>query len=164
MQNKCQLVLERDTFTKDTTLGKLYFNGEFLCHTLENAYKANNRNTSSIPCGLYDVRVRTAAESGNFKYVHLLVEEVPKRSYILFHIGNTHKDTHGCILTGLGRNGDEMITQSLKAHTLLMNVILNNNLQDEITLIVKNDLSSFDDNTIDVSPESVENINPKKKV
>ena len=115
MKTKCELVLERDTFTKDTTLGKLYFNGEFLCHTLENSYKANNRNTSSIPTGLYDVRVRTSAESGNFKYVHLLIEEVPKRSYILFHVGNTHKDTSGCILTGMDRVGAEMITNSLKA-------------------------------------------------
>tara|TARA_R110002050_G_scaffold60857_2_gene134857 strand:- start:620 stop:1072 length:453 start_codon:yes stop_codon:yes gene_type:complete len=150
MVKKCQLVLERDSFTLNTTQGKLYFNGEFLCHTLENSYKANNRNTSSIPCGVYDVRVRTAAESGNFKYVHLLVEEVPKRSYILFHIGNKHQDTHGCILTGLARQGTELITQSLKAHTLLMNVILNNNF-DEIELVVKNDLSSFDDNTIDIN-------------
>ena len=148
MENKCQLVLERDTFTKDTTLGKLYFNGEFLCHTLENSYKENNRNTSSIPTGLYDVRVRTGAESGNFKYVHLLVEEVPKRSFILLHVGNTHKDTSGCILTGMDRVGDEMITNSLKAHTLLMNVILNNNLQDEITLVIKNDLNTFDDATV----------------
>ena len=148
MENKCQLVLERDTFTKDTTLGKLYFNGEFLCHTLENSYKENNRNTSSIPTGLYDVRVRTGAESGNFKYVHLLVEEVPKRSFILLHVGNTHKDTSGCILTGMDRVGDEMITNSLKAHTLLMNIILNNNLQDEITLVIKNDLNTFDDATV----------------
>tara|TARA_R110002050_G_scaffold54651_6_gene123459 strand:+ start:589 stop:1059 length:471 start_codon:yes stop_codon:yes gene_type:complete len=145
MNKKCELILERDTFTKNTTLGKLYFNGEFLCHTLENSYKNNNRNTSSIPCGLYDVRVRTGAESGNFKYVHLLVEEVPKRSYILFHIGNTHKDTSGCVLTGMDRVGDEMITNSLKAHTLLMNIILNNDLQDDITLVVKNDLNTFDD-------------------
>ena len=145
MKTKCELVLERDTFTKDTTLGKLYFNGEFLCHTLENSYKANNRNTSSIPTGLYDVRVRTGAESGNFKYVHLLVEEVPKRSFILLHVGNTHKDTSGCILTGMDRVGDEMITNSLKAHTLLMNIIINNDLQGDITLLVKNDLNTFDD-------------------
>tara|TARA_R110000787_G_scaffold191208_1_gene302560 strand:- start:133 stop:600 length:468 start_codon:yes stop_codon:yes gene_type:complete len=145
MNTKCELILERDTFTEDTTLGKLYFNGEFLCHTLENAYRDNKRNVSSIPTGLYDVRVRTGAESGSRDYVHLLVKEVPGRSYILFHIGNTNKDTSGCILTGMERSGKKMITHSLKAHTLLMNVIINNNLQDNITLVVKNDLNTFDD-------------------
>ena len=73
------------------------------------------------------------------------MKEVPGRSYILFHIGNTNKDTSGCILTGMERSGKKMITHSLKAHTLLMNVIINNNLQDNITLVVKNDLNTFDD-------------------
>ena len=27
---------------------------------------------------------------------------VPKRTAILFHAGHTHKDTHGCILVGMG--------------------------------------------------------------
>ena len=158
MKNKCQLVLERDSFTEDTTIGKLYFNGEFLCNTLENAYRGNKKMVSAIPCGIYDLRVRSAAESGNLDYVHLLIEEVPNRSYCLFHYGNTHVDTHGCILTGMGRNGKEMITHSRKAHTLLMNLIISNNFHDEITLVVKNDLSSFDDKTIDVSPESITTI------
>jgi hypothetical protein len=37
------------------------------------------------------------------------VMDVPERDHILFHAGNTHKDTHGCILLGMqfGRIGSE---------------------------------------------------------
>jgi hypothetical protein len=37
------------------------------------------------------------------------VEDVPQRSDILIHAGNTHKDTHGCILLGMqfGKLGND---------------------------------------------------------
>jgi hypothetical protein len=35
--------------------------------------------------------------------------DVPERDHILFHAGNTHRDTHGCILLGMqfGKIGSE---------------------------------------------------------
>lgn len=33
---------------------------------------------------------------------------MPRRSPILFHAGNTHRDTHGCILIGLSAHGEEV--------------------------------------------------------
>jgi len=134
---KANLLIVRDKFTSESVSGKLYLNGEFLCYTLENPWYKNKRNVSCIPVGLYDVRLRLPRESATRDYVHLLVKEVPNRSYILFHIGNTAKDTKGCILTGMSRQ-DNMVLHSKKAHTLLMQVLLDNELAENIELIIKN--------------------------
>lgn len=136
---KANLLIIRDTFNTNETLGKLYLNGEFMAHTLERAWADNRKNISCIPRGVYDVRVRTASESATRDYVHLLVKKVPGRSYILFHYGNTKKDTRGCILTGLmRRKSNDGISYSRKAHTALLERILRDNLAQEIELVIKN--------------------------
>ena len=43
------LLIIRDTFTKESTIGTLYINGESFCDTLENPYINNERNISCIP-------------------------------------------------------------------------------------------------------------------
>jgi hypothetical protein len=87
--SKINLLIIRDTFTEESTLGKLFLNGEYFCDTLENPWKNNVRNISCIPDGIYDVRLRLPRESASRDYLHLLVKEVPNRDYILFHRGNT---------------------------------------------------------------------------
>jgi hypothetical protein len=134
---KANFILEREVFTDKSIIGSLYLNSHKLCDTLELPYKNNNKDVSAIPCGLYDICVRSGADSTKYKYVHLQVLEVPNRSFILFHIGNTAKDTKGCILTGMSRK-DDMILNSKKAHTLLMQVILENMNHSNMELLIKN--------------------------
>ena len=50
------LLIIRDTFTENSTIGKLYLNGEQMCDTLENPYLDNQKNISCIPAGEYKVR------------------------------------------------------------------------------------------------------------
>ena len=130
------LLLIRDTFTDNSTLGELFLNGERMCDTLELPYKDNQRSISCIPAGEYKVRIRHPKESGSRKYLHLLIKEVPNRDYILFHKGNTAKDTKGCILLGLGSQQDIVHNSSL-AMDLLMKEIINLGGQN-INLIIKN--------------------------
>ena len=130
------LLLIRDTFTKESTIGKLFINGESFCDTLENPYINNERNVSCIPEGQYKVRLRLPRESATRDYLHLLVQDVPNRSYILFHIGNTAKDTSGCILVGNGRQQD-VVENSRLAMDLLIKEILNLG-GENINLIIKN--------------------------
>ena len=130
------LLLIRDTFTKESTIGKLFINGESFCDTLENPYINNERNISCIPEGSYKVRLRLPRESATRDYLHLLVQDVPNRSYILFHIGNTAKDTSGCILVGNGRKQD-VVENSRLAMDLLIKEILNLG-GENINLIIKN--------------------------
>ena len=130
------LLIIRDTFTKESTIGKLFINGESFCDTLENPYINNERNISCIPEGSYKVRLRLARESATRDYLHLLVQDVPNRSYILFHIGNTAKDTSGCILVGNGRQQD-VVENSRLAMDLLIKEIVNLG-GENINLIIKN--------------------------
>ena len=91
-----QLTLIRDVKGDKAILGKLYLNGALVCYTLENAFKA-------IPCGMYSVQ---NSKSPKFKRELPLVwnANVPAKRGIRIHVGNTVKDSSGCILVGMGRN------------------------------------------------------------
>ena len=134
--NLINLLLIRDTFTEKSTLGELFLNGERMCETLENPWMDNKRNISCIPEGEYPVRLRLPRESGTRDYLHLLVQEVPNRDWILFHRGNTAKDTSGCILVGIGTEQD-VVHNSVLAMDLLIKEILNLG-GENINLIIKN--------------------------
>ena len=130
------LLLIRNTFSKKSTIGELFINGERICDTLENPWVDNQRNISCIPEGVYPVRLRLPRESASRDYLHLLVQEVPNRDWILFHRGNTAKDTSGCILVGLGTQQD-VVNNSVLAMDLLIKEILNLG-GENINLIIKN--------------------------
>ena len=130
------LLLIRDTFTKNSVIGELFLNGERMCDTLENPWKDNQRNISCIPEGNYKVRLRLPRESASRDYIHLLVEDVENRSYILFHRGNTAKDTSGCILVGLGSEQDVVHNSTLAMDLLIKEVIHLG--AENINLIIKN--------------------------
>ncbi len=65
--------------------------------TLEEAWRDNERKISCIPVGRYKIKPRNSPSRGR---VYEVVN-VPERSHILIHAGNTHKDTEGCILLGM---------------------------------------------------------------
>ena len=130
------LLILRDTFTDNSTIGELFLNGERMCDTLENPYINNERNISCIPEGEYKVRLRLARESATRDYLHLLVQDVPDRDWILFHRGNSAKDTSGCILVGLGSQQD-FVQNSTLAMDLLMKELINLG-GTNINLIIKN--------------------------
>jgi hypothetical protein len=130
------LLLIRDTFSDKSTLGELFINGERFCDTLENPWINNKKNVSCIPRGEYKVRLRLARESATRDYLHLLVQDVENRSYILFHRGNYPKDTSGCILVGLGSEQDVVYNSTL-AMDLVIKEILNLG-GENINLIIKN--------------------------
>jgi hypothetical protein len=100
-----QLRLVRVTEHNGATMGVLCIDDvpEFV--TLEDAWRDNERQISCIPVGRYTIKPKISPKFGNTWEVM----NVPERSQILFHAGNTHKDTHGCILLGLqfGKLGNE---------------------------------------------------------
>lgn len=62
--------------------------------TLERPWVDNQANISCIPAGSYTCqRIRSPKFGDTFE-----VTNVPNRSHVLFHKGNTVEDTHGCIL------------------------------------------------------------------
>lgn len=73
---------------------KIYADGVFIGYGLESdLYK--------IPAGVYSAYGHTSPKFGTNK----LYLNVPGRSGILFHGGNTIDSTRGCILTGKNRSG-----------------------------------------------------------
>ena len=130
------LLLIRNTFSKKSTIGELFLNGERICDTLENPWVDNQRNISCIPEGVYPVRLRLPRESATRDYLHLLVQEVPNRDFILVHRGNFPSQTQGCLLVGLGTEQD-VVHNSVLAMDLLIKEILNLG-GENINLIIKN--------------------------
>ena len=133
---KINLLLIRDTFSDNSTIGELFINGERICDTLENPFINNKRNISCIPEGEYKVRLRLPRESATREYLHLLVQDVPNRDWILFHRGNTSKDTSGCILVGLSTKKDVVYNSTLAMDLLIKEII--NLGAENINLIIKN--------------------------
>jgi len=134
--NLINLLIIRNTFSDKSTIGELFINDERFCDTLENPWLDNQRNISCIPAGEYPVRLRYPRESATREYLHLLVQDVPNRDYILFHRGNFPKDTRGCILVGQGTQQD-VVNNSTLAMDLVMKEILNLG-GTNINLIIKN--------------------------
>lgn len=125
-----ELVVTRFSSGKDDTLGMLHINGKFACFTLED----ERRDTKvwgemCVPCGKYNVTLYRAGKfhaeySTKFKSIHkgmLLVNDVPGFEAILIHIGNTDKDTAGCLLVGdqIKENvtGKGLLSSSTTAYT-----------------------------------------------
>jgi len=102
--------LIRDVKGDKAILGSLYLNGAFICFTLENAAKA-------IPAGLYSIE---NSKSPKFKRELPLLHnaQVPASRGIRIHVGNTVASSSGCVLVGMGRNGDSL-TESTQAETMV---------------------------------------------
>lgn len=95
-----QVTLTRQKFLKTCTLGFLRIQTRNLvwkCKTLELPDRGNKPQISCIPAGTYTCRRINSPKFGDT----FEVCGVPDRSQILFHPGNSVKDTRGCILVGI---------------------------------------------------------------
>lgn len=92
-----EITLTRFAYTPQGTFGKLDFGGENL-YTVERPWLDNKVNVSCVPEGLYKMELGTYHRGGYAAYELL---DVPGRSEIKLHIGNTMNDLAGCIAPGL---------------------------------------------------------------
>jgi hypothetical protein len=124
------VTLVRSERTRDGVFGRLHVPGIPPLHTCEEEDKGNQRSISCIPAGRYPLRRTTYYAHG---YETFVVCNVPGRSRILVHPGNTEEDTMGCILPGLYRGTllrtdentnalveKQAVTESKKAFALFM--------------------------------------------
>lgn len=100
------LKLKRTQHLPTATLGQLTFDDikTDAIYTLENPKRKTDKD-SRIPAGTYTCKPYSGTK---YKDVYE-VTNVPNRTAILFHWGNTEKDTLGCILLGnkIGKIGSE---------------------------------------------------------
>ena len=135
--NNINILILREKFTDKSIIGRLFLNGESFCDTLELPYINNQKSISSIPIGVYKARLRLPRESATRNYLHILIEDVPNRSYILIHRGNKPEDSRGCILVGM-KNEQDFVSNSRLAMDLLIKEIINLGDGYNINLIIKN--------------------------
>lgn len=102
-------IARRDTYT----IGHLYINGVYFCDTCEDADrlylgKPKIMHETAIPCGRYEVVQDTRSprfgDKSPYKevckgYVPRLLN-VPQFEGVLIHVGNSAKDSSGCVLLG----------------------------------------------------------------
>ncbi len=102
--------LKRVYSGQEGTFGIIVIEGVFFCVSLEKPWKDNRSDISCIPAGTYKCkRVQSPRFGNTFEICN-----VEGRTHILFHAGNTEKDTRGCVLLGEGMT-NRGITQSRKA-------------------------------------------------
>jgi len=114
-----KLLLHRIARKETYTIGRLYINGKYYCDTIEDKDRDFNRNgvfdngetkvysETAIPNGTY--RITMKVQSPKYSrypqyakcrgYLPRLLD-VPSFEGVLIHIGNTAKDSAGCILVG----------------------------------------------------------------
>lgn len=123
-----KLILKRDIFSPEFTMGKLTYNGTqiFTCEdTLRGQGDASTvsewkrSGITCIPYGTYKVII---SFSQRFQKPLPLLLDVPGFSGVRIHSGNTPADTEGCILVGTGRSNGS-ITNSRLAFTGLFEAL-----------------------------------------
>lgn len=114
------ITITRDLMTSEATLGRLRVNG-FECVTLELPWRDNAEDVSCIPPGTYKARI---TYSNKFKRALPELLDVPGRSKVRIHAGNTTRDTQGCVLVGEERvDSAPMITKSQVTLTELFDAL-----------------------------------------
>jgi len=76
--------------------GILVEGARFVAQTLERPWIGNERGISCIPTGTYTATWHRSPSKGYSYHIN----DVPGRSGVLIHAGNTVGDTEGCILLG----------------------------------------------------------------
>jgi hypothetical protein len=119
-----QVVLTRTKYTGSATLGTLAVPGiDSTIFTLEDPWRENSARSSCIPTGDYVCVPHGWERHTPFSKTRVWeITNVPNRTAILFHAGNTTVDTLGCVLVGLSQHG-EKISESRHAIELMRTTI-----------------------------------------
>lgn len=92
-------------------------------YVLEDEWRSNQTGNSCIPTGTYQVKPHGWEPNTTVKFKRVWeLQNVPGRSAILMHAGNTKADTEGCLLCGFGFTMTEtmsMVTRSAFAIELM---------------------------------------------
>lgn len=119
--------------SSDATLGILNVDGIPFCATLELPFRENDRSISRIPASLYTVTVDETKSHGQCLRVH----DVYDRTGILIHVGNTTKDTEGCILVGMSFKVSGIDVELIDSRTAMLELIRRIRVDEPKRLILR---------------------------
>lgn len=118
------LTLKRVDSNNECAFGALFLDEKEICKTLELPWRDNQKGISCIPAGEYKL---SPYPSSRFGEVYI-VNDVPNRTGILIHTGNTASDIEGCILVGdsYGKlNGKRAVLNSRQTFKVLKELLGN---------------------------------------
>ena len=108
--------LLRDNETDHSTTGLLFIDGIVnpICHTLEpsKTFINDEGKVGLIPPGTYPLKMLW---SNRFQRLLPHITDVPNRSDLMIHNGNTWQDTEGCVLVGTTLENPDFIGHSKDA-------------------------------------------------
>jgi Family of unknown function (DUF5675) len=130
-----KLKLVRDTFTANSTVGKLFVDGVYECNTLEDVVRTGPKvyGKTAIPEGIYFIIIDYSNHFGK-DMPHVL--DVPNFQGIRIHSGNAPDDTEGCILVGMNRKIDWVGQARLAFEHLMLKLDAVDFNKEQITLEV----------------------------
>ena len=116
-----KLEIKRIAKKEGYTIGRMYVDGAYFCDTLEDTDRGLRQDMSlreiigkkvagktAIPTGRYELELGTISPKfGGRSWAKCCGGKVPRLegvkgySGVLIHVGNSEKDTEGCILVGL---------------------------------------------------------------
>lgn len=112
------LELKPDGRVGEAVISRLYMDGEFFCHILEDV-------KDIFPGGDYVIRQRKIVSPMTERYRarfswftwHHEIETIPGRDFVYIHLGNYTTDTEGCQLTGEWDGVSEAVWSSTYHYT-----------------------------------------------
>jgi hypothetical protein len=154
MSDIVNLVIDRFTSDRESTISLVFVDGQFVCFGLEDEHRTKKVfGETRIPAGIYDVCVRTwggfhQRYSQRLPYHQGMLEicNVPDFADILIHIGNSEKDTAGCLIVGMGcysAAGNMSLQASAVAYELLYKKVIAAALDDRLRIAIINNDSNI---------------------
>lgn len=126
-----KLKLIRETYSKDSTIGRLFIDDKFFCYTLEDAVRDKKiKSITAIPAGTYEVIINF---SNRFKQLMPLLLRVPNFEGVRIHWGNYAKDSDGCLLLG-STKGVDFVGNSKATYSVFLSKIKQVFGQQKITI------------------------------
>tara|TARA_R100000808_G_C2143895_1_gene151680 strand:+ start:1007 stop:1456 length:450 start_codon:yes stop_codon:yes gene_type:complete len=118
-----KITVRRFAHNDEATLSRVYLDDEEFCFGLEDQPQEKKvMHETRIPAGTYDIKLRNEggmtkryAERYDFHEGMLHVQDVPNFTYIYIHVGNSDKNTSGCLLVGGTRNEDNFTIGNSRA-------------------------------------------------
>ena len=136
------------------TIGKLYIDGVYFCDTLEDTSRGLTQSMKEHEISKIKVHGNTAIPTGTYKITLNIISpkfskykqykfcegklprllDVPGFEGVLIHIGNTPKDTEGCILVGYNKVVGGLINSTIAFKALYSKLLEAKNNNEEIII------------------------------
>jgi len=135
--------VDRVKSNRDATISRVYVDGAFICHGLEDEYREDKiPGETRIPAGTYKLDVRKeggfhnrySRMFGAFHRGMLWVRNVPNFKWILIHIGNYESNTDGCLLLGRADYQAMTVWQSKTTYKRFYDLVIRDALRGRVTI------------------------------